>query len=100
MTAGLSTTPRPGWLLEAADGVRALAGELGSRGFGHLVEDLPDLARRRQLCLLATSVLGFAAGRVVRIALDGLDSHEQDGRGEGELESAAIDALLRRMWPW
>ncbi|MDQ4089441.1 MAG: hypothetical protein M3163_03945 [Actinomycetota bacterium] len=75
-------------------------GEVRSRAFGHLVEDLRGLGRRRpQLCLLAASLVGWAAGRVVRITLDGVQEHVQAGRGEVELEPAAVEALLRRMWP-
>ena len=78
----------------------ALAGEVRSRAFGHLVGDLRDLGRRRpQLCLLAASVVGWAAGRVVRITLGGVQDHARGGRGEGELGAAAVEALLRRMWP-
>ncbi len=95
-----SSTPRPGWLLEGADRVLALAGEVGSRAFGHLAAELRGLGRRRpQLCVLAASVVGWAAGRVVRITLDGVQDHAQGGQGEVELESAAVEALLRRMWP-
>ncbi len=76
----LAEPPR-GWRLEAAARVPAAAGEAAWRGFWHLVNDLHVLIGRRR------------PHRSV-----GRPGHAQDGWGEGELEPAVLEALLRRMW--
>ncbi|MDQ4068538.1 MAG: hypothetical protein M3203_03535 [Actinomycetota bacterium] len=93
-----SSPPPPGWLLEAADRLRALADAIRSPALGQLVEDVQSSLRRRpHLFLVAT----MAAGCLLRIAWgEGeVEEREQDGRGKDELDSGALDALLLRMWP-
>ncbi len=86
--------------LQALDRVCASPGEI--RWVGPVLEDLHGLARRRpELVVVAATLAGMAAGRMLRIAwADGEGAGRgHDGRGEDELEPAAVDALLRRMWP-
>ncbi len=78
----------------------ALAEAIRSRALGHLIEDVQSFARRRPALFPGAMSGGMAAERALRMARidDDVQDRDQDGRGEDEL-SAALDALVRRMWP-
>ena len=87
-----SSTPPPGWPLDAADRVCALAEPVRSRAVRHLVDDVQSVARRRRhLFVVATMVAGMATGRALRVAWADDDVEER--------ERGSLDALLQRMWP-
>ena len=89
-------------LLEAAELVDALANDVGSRGIGGLVEDIGGVARRRPgLFVLATAAALAAAVPVADTARPRAEGdREQEGeRAWDQLELAALDALLRALWP-
>ena len=89
-------------LLQAAELADALADEVGSRRIGDLLEDIGGVARRRPgLFVLATAAALAAAVPVARTArLRAAGAPEQENAPAGDqLEPAALDALLRALWP-
>lgn len=89
-------------LLDAAGRMYDLADDVQSWGLETLLEDLQDLSRRRPgLVLVGTAVGGFAAARFARaIGAPGERERQQKDRRRGnELGPAALDALLRSIWP-
>ena len=97
-----SSTPPSGWLLEAANLLCAVAEAIAREALRQLLEDFQRGVRRRpELLLVATMVVGIAAGRALRTRwADGdAEEHEQEAQDADELDTAALDALLQRMWP-
>ncbi len=88
-------------LLEVADRVDGVADHLEARGFAGVLEDVGGFARRRPgLFLLATTGIGFVAGRALRSAqAQDEESGPGDSQPEPALDPAALDALSRRVWP-
>ena len=88
-------------LLEAADLADALAEDVPSRGTEGFLEDLQGLARHRPgLFVLSTAaaLVATVGTPPARPPTEG-DTREEDGPARDELEPAALDALLRALWP-
>ena len=88
-------------LLEAAQLADALADDVASGGIEGFLGHIGGVARRRPgLLVLATAAALFAAVPTAPTARppDGGDADEEDPARD-RLEAAALDALLRALWP-
>ena len=88
-------------LLEAADIADTLVDVIALGAIGGFLDDIGGVVRRRPglLVLMAAAVLAaMPVARPVGAPAEG-KTDEQDGSVHDQLERAAVDALLRAIWP-
>ena len=87
-------------LLQAAQLADALADDVAVRGIDGFLGHIGGVARRRPgLLVLATATALFGAARTAPTAGPQGEGADEEDLARDRLEAAALDALLRALWP-